>query len=169
MWNLWRRNSEQGCRRLRDAIEELAVMLAETRSVRNLQERLTEEDRQHLDACADCRDAAEELVAARELLQGAVSFGQPERPWFAARVMAAIASRERALAERMSAWTEIPRFASRLTWIAAIVLLVGTTWLYESVVRAPNYPLTGPPESIFEAPQQAPPDDILVSMSGDRP
>jgi hypothetical protein len=169
MWNPWKRDSEEECRRLRDAVEESAASLAETLSVRNLKDRLTGKDHQHLDACGDCRDAIQELVAARELLQGAISFGQQERPWLAARVMAAIASRERELAARVSAWTEIPRFASRLTWIAAIVLVLGTTWLYESVVRAPSYPLTGSQESIFEAPQQAPPDDILVSMSGDRP
>ena len=109
-------------------------------------------------------------MATKELFQGARSFAQEERPWFAARVMTAIASRERELAERVSAWAEFPRFASRLTWVAAILLLAGTTWFYESVVRAPNYAPSGSQESIFEAPQQTtPPDDILIGMAGDNP
>src|SRR5256884_6740993 len=47
-------------------------------------------------------------------------------------------SREKELAERVTAWTEFPRFASRLTWVAAVVLLASTTWFYESVLRAPR-------------------------------
>src|SRR5216110_3423902 len=109
------------------------------------------------------------FVATKELSQGAASFAEDERPWFASRVMAAIASRERELAGRVSAWAEFPRFASRLTWVAAIVLLASTTWFYRSVVRAPSYPSTGSQESIFEAPQQSAPDDILISRASENP
>ena len=77
--------------------------------------------------------------------------------------------RERELAGRVSAWVEFPRFASRLTWVAAIVLLASTTWFYRSVVRTPSYPSTGSQESIFEAPQQSAPDDILISRASENP
>jgi hypothetical protein len=103
-----------------------------------------------------------------DLFNRAASFSEEERPWFTARVMAAIASRERELVERVSAWTEFPRFASRLTWVAAIFLLAGTTWFYESIVRTPSYAPSGQ-ESIFEVPQQTTPDDVLVSMAADHP
>lgn len=168
MWNLLKRENEE-CRALRDAVEEAAAKLAGGLSVKSLTEELTAEDRKHLEDCTDCRESIGDLVATKELFGGAASFAEEERPWFAARVMAAIASRERELAERVSAWTEFPRFASRLTWIAVMLLLVGTTWFYESVLRAPGYPPSGPQESIFEAPQQAAPDDILISMAGDHP
>lgn len=168
MWNLLKKDNED-CRRLRDALEEAAAKQASAISVNSLTEDLTAEERKHLELCAGCQQAIQDLVAAKELLQGAMSYGNEERPWFAARVMAAIASRQRELADRVSAWTEFPRFASRLTWVAAILLLAGTTWFYESVVRAPNYPASGSQESIFEGPQQSPPDDILVSRAGDRP
>lgn len=167
MWHLRRRSTEE-CRRLRDAVEEVAAKQANTVSVKSLREELTTEEQQHIATCQDCQEAVQELVAARELFQGAARFGEEARPWFAARVMAAIAAREKDLAERVTAWTEFPRFASRLTWVAAIVLLASTTWFYKSVVRVPN-PVNGSQESIFEAPQQTTPDDILISQAGDHP
>ena len=165
MWNLLR--SKEECRKLRDAVEEGAARQAGALRVENLRDKLTVEERKHLETCRDCQEAVQELFAAKELFQGAASFSQEERPWFAARVMAAIAAREKGLAARVTAWTEFPRFASRLALVAAIILLAGTTWFYESVVRAPTSPSTGSQESIFETPQQTTPDDILVSRAGD--
>ncbi len=164
MWNLRKKNYEE-CRTLRDALEEGAATQVHIVSVESLKEELTAEERRHLESCSDCREAVKVLVAAKGLFEDFPSFAEEERPWFSTRVMAAIASRERELAGRVSAWTEFPRFASRLTWIAAILLLAGTTWFYESVVRAPSHPLNGAQESIFEVPQQTTPDDVLVSMA----
>ena len=156
----------ENCRKLRDALEEAAGDFEGAIRVESLIALLPEEQRGHLAACADCREAADDVVKVKALFIGASSFASEERPWFAARVMATIASRERELRERVSAWTEFPRFASRLTWVAAILLLAGTTWFYEAVVRAPSYAPAGQ-ESIFEVPQQSTPDDVLVSMAGD--
>jgi hypothetical protein len=168
MWNLLKRENEE-CRKFRDALESVADKHAGERSVKSLSEEVTAEARKHLDSCADCREAVAELVATKALFQDVASAANEERPWFAARVMAVIAARERELAERVSAWSEFPRFASRVTLVAVIMLLAGTTWFYESVVRAPSYPSTGLQESIFEVPQQATPDDILISRAGDHP
>jgi hypothetical protein len=168
MWNLLK-SGEEGCRRLWDALEDAAAKDASAVSVLTLTKGLTAEERKHIEICRDCREAIQELVTTKELFQGAASFAEDERPWFASRVMAAIASRERELAERVSAWAEFPRFASRLTWVAAIVLLASTTWFYRSVVRAPSSSSTGSQESIFEAPQQSAPDDILISKASDSP
>ena len=168
MWNRLNRSKEE-CTRLRDKVEETAAKQFEALSGRNLKEELTPEERKHVDTCQDCQEAVQELFAARELFQGVASFSQEERPWFAARVLAAIAARERELAERVTAWTEFPRFASRLSWVAVIVLLASTTWFYETVVRTPSHPVNGSQESIFEAPQQSTPDDILISQAGDKP
>ena len=168
MWNLLKSDGED-CRKLRDGLEEAAAKHAHAVSVLTLTKGLTAEERKHIEMCSDCRETVQELVATKELSQGAASFAEDERPWFASRVMAAIASRERELAGRVSAWAEFPRFASRLTWVAAIVLLASTTWFYRSVVRAPSYPSTGSQESIFEAPQQSAPDDILISRASENP
>jgi hypothetical protein len=65
---------------------------------------------------------------AREWNSAAMS---EAKPWFAARVMAKIAEREmegrRALAEWSGA---VAKLASRLAWVSALLLLVGTTWFY---------------------------------------
>ncbi|HEX8879537.1 MAG TPA: hypothetical protein VF749_05880 [Candidatus Acidoferrum sp.] len=168
MWNLLNRSKEE-CGRLRDRVEAIAAKQADAVSVKTVREELTAEERKHIDTCRDCQGAVQELFAAKELFECVPSFSQEERPWFAARVMAAIAARERELAERVTAWTEFPRFASRLTWVAVIVLLASTTWFYESVVRTSSHPVNGSQESIFEAPQQTTPDDILISQAGDHP
>ncbi|HEY6944008.1 MAG TPA: hypothetical protein VI431_02630 [Candidatus Acidoferrum sp.] len=169
MWNPLKKNDE-ACRRLSDALEEAAAKHSGSMRVESLVEELSVEERKHFETCSDCRDAIQDLAATKELFQGVSSFAEEERPWFPARVMAAIASRERELAERVSAWTEFPRFASRLAWVGALVLLASTTWFYKSVVRAPNYAPAGSQESILEVPQQqAIPDDILVSKAGDNP
>src|SRR5438270_469372 len=88
MWNLLKRE-DQECRRLRDAIEAAAMKSADAVSVKSLTEPLAAHDRKHLETCADCRNAVQDLVAMKELFRGAISFRQEERPWFAARVMAA--------------------------------------------------------------------------------
>ena len=164
MWDKLQGN--ENCRKFCDALEEVAAKLEGAIRLEGLIALLPEEQRGHVAACTDCREAANDLVKVKELFNGAGSFAGEERPWFAARVMAAIASRERELEERVTAWTEFPRFASRLAWVAAILLLAGTTWFYEAVVRAPSFVPSGQ-ESIFEVPQQTTPDDVLVSMAGD--
>jgi|SRR5690348_7892908 len=166
MWNLLKRENEE-CRRLRDVLEDAAAKRVGALSVKSVKEEITAEERKHTEACANCREAVEDLIATKQLFQGVSSLADEQRPGFAARVMAAIASRERELAKRVSAWTEFPRFASRLTVVAAIVLLAGTTWFYENVVRAPSYPSSGYQESIFEGPQPPAPDDTLISKPGD--
>jgi hypothetical protein len=160
--------AKENCRKFRDALEEAAAKPEGAFRFETLIALLPEEQRRHFAACVDCREAADDLVKVNALFNGISGFVSEERPWFSARVMAAIASRERELLERVSAWTEFPRFASRLTWVAAILLLAGTTWFYEAVVRAPSYAPAGQ-ESIFEVPQQTTPDDVLVSMAGDHP
>jgi hypothetical protein len=168
MWKLLRAKDEE-CGRLRGELEEAAGNAGEGVSAEKLMEALSQEDRQHMKLCGNCRGAAEELAATKKLFRGVASFADEERPWFASRVMAAIALRERELVERVSAWTEFPRFASRLTWVASILLLAGTTWFYSREVRAPNSQGSGAQESIFDVPQQqAAPDDILIGVTGDQ-
>ena len=170
MWNLLKKKNAE-CERLRDSLEEAATRRADVMSVEGLIASLPQADREHITSCESCREAARDLLATKELFQGAASFAQEERPWFAARVMNAIAARERKLALRVSAWSEFPRFASRLAWITAVVLLAGSTWFYEKAMKTPSYPLkgAGAQESIFEAPQQTNQDDVLISREESNP
>jgi hypothetical protein len=170
MWNLLKKNNAE-CGRLRDSLEEAATKHGGAISVEGLIEGLPQSEREHVALCESCREAAQDLVATKKLFRGAARFAEEERPWFATRVMNAIAARERALSLRVSAWSEFPRFASRLAWITAVVLLAGSTWFYEKAVKTPSYPLKGaaPQESIFETPQQTNQDDVLISMEESNP
>lgn len=169
MWNLLKNNKEL-CGRLQDALERAAGKPREAIRVEELMGNLSAEDRAHIEACSDCREAVQELVATKVLFRGVASCAEEERPWFAARVMAAISAREREIAARLNTWSEFSRFAPRFAWVTAILLLAGTTWFYEKVVRAPVQEFRGTPqESIFEAPQPASQDDVLISRAGDTP
>ncbi|HYL82743.1 MAG TPA: hypothetical protein VE263_00795 [Candidatus Angelobacter sp.] len=164
MWSLLRKNNAE-CRRTQDSLEEIAERRLNASSVQEWIEELPADGRAHIDACGLCREAADDLMATRRLFRGVSGSGKADRPFFAARVMAAIASQERELANLISPWSEVPRFASRLAWVAALVLLLGTTWFYEKGLIAPR--ATGGDtgqESIFEPPPPAGQDDALISM-----
>src|SRR5882672_9097734 len=115
-----------------------------------------------------CRASRQDMRATRELLEGVVLPAKDGGPWFARRVLSAIAARERELTFPVSPWSMVPRFASRLAWASAIVLLAGSTWLYQKATPVPakQPAAASSPEYLFEAPQ--PPmnqDDVLISMA----
>jgi hypothetical protein len=169
MWNLLKKSGKE-CGLVQDALEEAATKNSGTGAVEELIVVLPAAVREHIVGCEDCQAAAQDLTATREIFKGVVSVAEEARPWFAVRVMAAIAARERELAERVSAWSEFPRFAARLAWVSAVLLLAGTTWFYEKGVTArSNPPNSGTQESIFEPSQQTNQDDILVSMAESNP
>lgn len=68
-------------------------------------------------------------------------------PFFAKRVMAAIEAREGELTGRVRAWAAVPTFASRLSAVAATLLLLAGTWLYTGGSRRSN---VGSPGGLFE-------------------
>jgi dihydrodipicolinate synthase/N-acetylneuraminate lyase len=169
MWDL-RKKSGPECGKVQDCLEEAATQRSNAGTVEKLLAGLPAAARKHIDGCGVCRGAALDLVAAKELFKGVASVTEEARPWFAARVMAAIAAREREFAERVSAWSEFPRFASRLALVSAVLLLAGTTWFYEKGVKAPSNPPNGAAqESIFEPAQQTNQDDLLISMAESNP
>jgi hypothetical protein len=83
-------------------------------------------------------------------------------PWFAPRVMAAIAARESELRQSLEAWAAVPRFAARLTWVSALALLLAGGWLYESPRGAQNTGNQTTAESLFDSPQSQALDDVLL-------
>lgn len=168
MWNLLKKNGQE-CGRIQDSLEEAAEN-SNAGTIEQLIASLPAAAREHIVGCGVCRETALDLAATKEIFKGTASVAEEARPWFATRVMAAIAARERELAERMSAWREFSRFASRLALISAVLLVAGTTWFYEKGIRAPSNPSNGAAqESIFEPPQQANQDDILISMAESNP
>ena len=76
---------------------------------------------------ADLESGVAEVQAL--LREGASVHSEPN-PFFAKRVMAAIEAQEVDLTRRTRAWAAVPAFASRLSAVAALLLVIAGTWLY---------------------------------------
>ena len=154
MWNLLKaRMNERKCSAVRDALENAREAPA-----------LSAAQRAHLAACAECQTAAEDILATRNILAELPRAAEPG-PWFAPRVMAAIAARESELRQTLEAWAAVPRLAARLTWLSALALLLASTWLYQLPKSTPNSSNGAAAESLFDSPQaSAAPDDVVVPM-----
>jgi predicted anti-sigma-YlaC factor YlaD len=121
---------------------------------------------EHLAACAECQAAADDIAMSRILLRDMPVRATVPGPWFAPRVMAAISAKESELRRSLEAWAAVPRLAARLSWVSALALLLASTWLYESPKHVQNSgnDAQGAIESLFDAPQSAVPDDVLLTM-----
>jgi hypothetical protein len=148
----WRNRDE--CRPLRDSLEISDGMTA-----------LPAPLQKHLAVCADCQAAADELLVSRALLRKIPPQLVEPGPWFAPRVMAAIAVRESSLRRSQEAWTVVPKLAARLTWVSAVALLLAGTWLYQSPNSTQKSSNESGMESLFDSPSTPPPqDDGLISL-----
>jgi hypothetical protein len=133
-------------------------------SLQNVLAEATPTLRAHAAQCDECHKRIEELSTARELLASWQPQAGISRPFFASRVMSAIAAREAELSRAINAWTIIPKLASRVAWAAALAILIAVGLLYQK--PATSQLRTEPsPESLFDnAPSSASHDDVLVSM-----
>ena len=165
MWNLLSKRAEE-CEKLRDLLEESAASRPEAVTVEQLSQEWPAAGRAHIAACESCQEAAADFLATREIFKGVPSEAATERPWFATRVMAAIAARERDLTEAASTWLAVPKFASRLAMASGVLLLVATTWLYERPLSTPSQQAAAlaAQESLFESPTPMNQDDVLVPV-----
>src|SRR5260370_33089073 len=162
MWNLLKNDKE--CRELRDLLEDAAAARPEAVSIAELSEAMSAAAQTHIGTCASCQEAAQDLLAAREIFKGVAPNSEIERPWFATRVMAAIAARERELSKAASTWLAVPRFASRLALASGALLLVASTWLYQRPLSAPSQQAStlAAQESLVDGPPPAQQDDVLL-------
>src|SRR5580693_5945954 len=123
--------------------------------------------REHVSTCVDCRAAAENILEARSVLEALPSNAAMGGPWFAPRVMAAIAARKAELSRAADTWTFLPKLAARLTWASAIALLLASGWLYQKPVSTAAKPvatdITGEPLADNTAPAYN--DDVLASLA----
>jgi hypothetical protein len=141
MWDKLKK-TDGNCVEYRAALEELRPEISEEEGRAGLSRILPEELITHAEECEACGTAAEEFWASRELLAGAF-FGEAAgeeiraprgegAPWLATRVMAKIAEREVDERRAKLEWSgAVSQLASRLAWVAAAMLLVTSTWLYE--------------------------------------
>jgi hypothetical protein len=170
MWNLLKKNDEE-CEKLRNLLEESAAARPDAARIEELSGGWSGAQRDHIAACERCQTTAQDILATREIFKGVGSATQMARPWFSTRVMAAIAARERELAEAPSTWLAVPKFASRLALASAALLLLTSTWLYERPLQAPNRQaaLLAAQESLFEPQPPANQDDVLVPVQENNP
>src|SRR5262245_64387804 len=163
MWRMKDKTSAE-CGRIADALEASAA--AETRgeiaAAGTLLARLPEAMREHAFSCGACRSFAEELVEAREILGVVESKAEPS-PFFLARVMASIASREAELENKAQTWAAVPRLASRLAVLASLGLLIAATWLYQ--MPAANIAGWNSSQWAGLVDTSATQDDLLVSLA----
>lgn len=131
-------------------------------SLQQVAAELSAEDRAHLHGCDDCRVALEAWLSFRHSLQ-AVKPLAATPPWFAARVMAAIAAREDE-SRPIAAWIAVPRFAARLAWICGAALVFAGTWLYEKPPVRHAAPAVSVSEGLFDTqPPTVSEDEVLVA------
>jgi hypothetical protein len=155
MWNLLSTGKKsRECRSLRDLLERAAEV-----------SELSAAQQKHLAACPECQEFADDILMTRTILSDMPRHAALSAPWFAPRVMAAIAAKESELGQSLDIWAAVPRLAARLTWVSALALLLASTWLYQS----PRHTQTaansnqGSIESLFDSAQPAAPDDVLPS------
>jgi hypothetical protein len=134
-------------------------------TLQELLDHATPQQRAHVAACNDCREALEELLATRLLVSAIPPQASVPRPLFASRVMSAIAAREIEFSRLTTAWTLVPKLASRLAWVSAVAILAAGTWLYRKPVSSPpGQTVTETSvESIFETSPPPHQDDVLLS------
>jgi len=151
MWSLTRLRQHQACTRLRDSLEDAAGAAV-----------LSADQKEHLAQCAECQAVADDMLMSRAIFRDVPASATLPGPWFAPRVMAAIAARESELRQSLEAWAAVPRFAARLTWISALALLLAGGWLYESPRAAQNTGNQTTVESLFDSAQSQALDDVLL-------
>ena len=138
MWNKFR-GENQLCEQYREALEDLRPEMDQVSAHVELNNSLPAGVLEHARECDACEEAAETFWASRELLAGPLELAREwnsaamsdAKPWFAARAMAKIAERETEGRRALTEWSgAVAKLASRLAWVSALLLLVGTTWFY---------------------------------------
>jgi hypothetical protein len=177
MWDKFRRGNRL-CEQYREALEDLRQDAERATASAKLQSSLPAEVLNHVRECDTCEEAAETFWASRDLLAGAFKLAREQRyaamnetkPWFAARVMTNIAERESEGRRALTEWSgAVAKLASRLAWVSALVLLVGTTWFYgpnggHLNTRSAQSTAEAAPQYLFDsAAGQSTVDDALVS------
>jgi hypothetical protein len=160
-----RRRAE--CRDFQSQLEDAAEAASSAKKFSELFPDAPNALKAHAATCADCRCAAENIFEARALLAHRPSTASMAGPWFAPRVMAAIAARKAELTRAADTWTFLPKLAARLTWASAVALLLASTWLYQKPISTSAKPvltdLTGEPLVDTTTPPTN--DDVLVSLA----
>src|ERR1700730_5349773 len=133
------RKATRLCEQYREALEDLRPDVGEAAASAEFRNSLPAEVVGHARECHACEEAAQTFWASRDLLARSLELAREHRnaamneikPWFAARVMAKIAERETEGRRALTEWSgAVAKLASRLAWVSALLLLVGTRGFY---------------------------------------
>ena len=154
-----------GCREFREELETLP--LKETGGSGMAPGKMSPSSREHGGGCAECREAAEDMELTRSALRPLGEVSPEPGPWFAARVMAAIAGRESEMDLRDAVWVSIRKLAPRLVAVCALLLVLASTWTYQHRrIEFAGTPQAGSSDTVLEPGQVAPVnDDVLISAT----
>ena len=148
MGNLVNREYEV-CERFRDALDGLPAGGNAQRGLEDWRAELPEAEAQHVDGCKNCRTALEEFAETRAALAG-MSVVEPG-PWFTARVMGAIAAKEREEESRDGVWVYVRRLAPRMVALSALLLILGGSWAMQERNRELANPNGNGGDMVFDS------------------
>jgi hypothetical protein len=183
MWDKFRKENRL-CEQYREALEDLPPDIGRAMAAAELRNSLPAEVAKHAGECDSCQEAAETFWASRDLLAGSLELAREQynvamnetKPWFAAGVMAKIAEREVEGRKALTEWSgAVAKLASRLAWVSALLLLVGTTWFYgpnggHLDTQSVQSRAESTPQYLFDsAAGQATVDDALTSPPEGKP
>ena len=159
-----------GCQEFREELEVLPLKVNMGSELRMLLEEMSPGSRKHASKCADCREAADDVALTRSALRPLGEVSAEPGPWFATRVMTAIAGRESEMDLRDAVWVSIRRLAPRLVAVCALLLLLASTWTYRlRQMEIVGRTQTGSADTVLEPGQPAPlNDDVLLSTTEGR-
>lgn len=103
----------------------------------------------------------------RQLLREVNARRAEPGPFFAKRVIAAIEARELELTGRVRAWAAVPAFASRLSAVAVMLLLLAGTWLYTGTAQRSSAAASGLFEDSAAAAASSSQDDVFTMVAED--
>jgi hypothetical protein len=144
-------------------LEELELLPAEKITASECLKRMGLEAREHAQLCAGCDEAVRELVEARLALQPLIQDKVEPGPWFATRVMATIAAKEKEFEERNGVWINVRRLAPRLVAVSTLLLMLGGTWALQ--LRQADHSASKRPaaEGLFETFPAPYNDDLMAN------
>jgi hypothetical protein len=160
------------CWNFRAQLEDAAAAAPGAKTSAELLAALSSGLKSHAQVCAECRETAENVFTVRTALSPRSSSAELGGPWFASRVMAAIAARKAELARGADTWTFLPKLAAHLTWASSIALLLASAWLYQKPASVPvqttpkavAVDITGEP-LVDNATTPSTDDEVLLSLA----
>ncbi len=164
------KNKIDECERFLESLESARLSGEESVERTGMLTRMPAELRRHAGVCGNCADALDDFVGTRSLmLTGArgVAVLEPG-PWFASKVMRAIAAKENEIEQSDGVWQSVMKLAPRLAAVCALVLVLAGTWAVETRRQVGGGPTVRAGESLFEAGPAAVDDDVLASAEAHR-